>query len=179
MSENSAHDKTDPGIPMDPDATQVLKTGEPKLQDTQPMRIIPPPPRQETVTTQSLHVVAPLPEARQAPARASRPLLWVFGILAVAILGGSVAYYFLYPGGEAPAPAQAREEIPAALIPYLDKAAQGDSGAMRMLGTMYYNGLNVPMDRKEGVKWYRKAAAAGNVAARKDLEQLGLAVDEK
>ncbi|BDU73792.1 SEL1-like repeat protein [Mesoterricola silvestris] len=161
MNENSPHDKTDPGI-------------VPGLKDTQPLRIMP-----DAGTTQSQPIVAPLPEARTAQTRASRPLLWVFGLLAVAILGGSVAYYFLYPSGEAPSPLHAKAEVPAVLLPYLDKAAQGDSGAMRMLGTMYYNGLNVPADRKEGVKWYRKAAAAGSVAARKDLEQLGLAVDEK
>jgi TPR repeat protein len=50
---------------------------------------------------------------------------------------------------------------------------------MRMLGTMYYNGLNVPQDTKEGIRWYRKAAAAGSVAAAKDLEQLGLPVTDK
>jgi TPR repeat protein len=42
---------------------------------------------------------------------------------------------------------------------------------------MYYNGLNVPQDSKEGILWYRKAAAAGSVAAKKDLEQLGLSPD--
>jgi len=49
---------------------------------------------------------------------------------------------------------------------------------MRMLGTLYYNGLNVPQDRDEGIRWYRKAAAAGSVAARKDLEQLGLNTEQ-
>ncbi len=179
MNEQPAHDPNDPSLPPDPDATQVLKTGEPRLQDTQPMRIMPSVPAPEAATTRSQRIADPLPEARRSPARASRPLLWVFGLLAVAILGGSVAYYFLSAGGEAMAPARARGEVPAVLLPYLEKASQGDAGAMRMLGTMYYNGLNVPMDRKEGVKWYRKAAAAGNVAARKDLEQLGLAADEK
>jgi TPR repeat protein len=48
---------------------------------------------------------------------------------------------------------------------------------MRMLGTMYYNGLNVQQDTREGIRWYRKAAAAGSVAARKDLEQLGIGQD--
>jgi len=90
----------------------------------------------------------------------------------VLILGGSLGYYLLYPSGESPL---AQEEIPPVLRPYLDRAGQGDPSAMRMLGTMYYNGLNVRKDRKEGIKWYRKAAAAGSVAAKKDLEQLGLA----
>ena len=41
------------------------------------------------------------------------------------------------------------------------------------------NGLNVPQDTREGIRWYRKAAAAGSVAAAKDLEQLGLPVTDK
>lgn len=198
MNEPSAHDKTDPGIVPDPRATQVLRIVpppesraaqaprvEPGLRDTQPLTIFPESrePRiqldKTTTTTQSLKVVAPLPEARQTPPRPSRVLLWTFGILAVAILGLSLAYYFLYPSGEAPAVMRGKAEVPAVLLPYMEKAGQGDPGAMRMLGTMYYNGLNVPRDRKEGIRWYRKAAAAGSVAARKDLDQLGLAVDEK
>jgi TPR repeat protein len=44
---------------------------------------------------------------------------------------------------------------------------------------MYYNGLNVKRDTSEGIRWYRKAATAGSVAARKDLEQLGLSATGK
>ena len=65
--------------------------------------------------------------------------------------------------------------MPPALRPYLDRAEEGDATAMRMLGTMYYNGLNVRKNKQEGIRWFRKAAASGSVAARKDLEQLGLA----
>ena len=65
-------------------------------------------------------------------------------------------------------------DVPQALKPYLDRAEQGDASAMRMLGTMYYNGLNVRKNKPEGVRWFRKAAEGGSVAARKDLEQLGL-----
>ena len=45
-------------------------------------------------------------------------------------------------------------------------------------GPCTYNGLNVPQNTKEGIRWYRKAAAAGSVAAKKDLEQLGLTPEE-
>jgi hypothetical protein len=162
-----------------PGDTQVLKT-VPAPGDTQPLKIgAPKAPEPGTTTTQNLKVERHLPEERPAPKRSSGTLLWVFGILAVAILGGSLAYYFLYPSDEPPPVVQVKEEIPPALAPYLEKAGQGDASAMRMLGTMYYNGLNVPRDRDQGIKWYRKAAAAGSVAARKDLDQLGLPVDEK
>jgi hypothetical protein len=66
------------------------------------------------------------------------------------------------------------KDIPPSLRPYYDRAMAGDASAMRMLGTMYYNGLNVPPDTREGIRWYRRAAAAGSVAAGRDLEQLGL-----
>jgi TPR repeat protein len=39
---------------------------------------------------------------------------------------------------------------------------------------MYYQGLNVPQDIQEGVRWYHLAAAAGSLEAIRDLERLGL-----
>jgi TPR repeat protein len=36
---------------------------------------------------------------------------------------------------------------------------------MRMLGVMYYYGLNVPQDREKGLYWYRQAAAKGSDVA--------------
>jgi hypothetical protein len=161
--------KTNPFPPKpDPDATQALPAGAPP-----PPPVLPAAPG--SASTQALPVTGDLPETRPP----SRARLWLFGVLAVAILGGSLAYYFLYPAGEAPAVLRAKEEVPPVLVPYMDKAKEGDSSAMRMLGTMYYNGLNVQQDRKAGIRWYRKAAAAGSVAAKKDLEQLGLSVDDK
>lgn len=159
--------------------------GRPVSEDhlaTQPLPTLKGATPPEDATTLALSVKPPFPEARpeEAVPHVPRKRFWVLGILAVAILGGSLGYYFLSAPGESPAPAPARpEDAPAVLRPYLDLAAQGDASAMRMLGTMYYNGLNVPQDRREGVKWYRKAAAAGNVAAKRDLEQLGLAQEEK
>jgi hypothetical protein len=204
---NNPSDETDPGL----QATQRLKTGVPDPLATQALQSGPPaPPVDEAINTQiwpagpppapatqvlpvgqppvppqeatmPLKVGSALPESRAA--RPSRVKLWVIGVLAVVLLGGTLAYYLLYPSGEAPAAIQqalkVEEDVPPVLRPYLDKANQGDSGAMRMLGTMYYNGLNVRQDRREGIKWYRKAAAAGSVSARKDLDQLGLTVDEK
>jgi hypothetical protein len=55
---------------------------------------------------------------------------------------------------------------------YLEQAKAGDAHAMRMLGVMYYYGLNVPQDREKGLYWYRKAAERGSDAARIELEKL-------
>ena len=167
----------DPFVPPDPQATQKLPTfpapRPPAASATLPLEIRPafPEARPEA---------APAPPPAPAPSDRSRLKHWAFGILAVLILGGSLGYYLLNPAPDAPSAfTGAQEEIPPPVRPYLDRANQGDIGAMRMLGTMYYNGLNVPQNRKEGLKWYRKAAAAGSIAARNDLEQLGLSVEEK
>jgi hypothetical protein len=132
-----------------------------------------------SATTRSMKITGGFPEAREEDEanRPSRAKYWIIGTLALLLLGGTFAYYFLYPMGEGGLRSTA--DAPPVVRPYLDRAAQGDPNAMRMLGTMYYNGLNIRQDRKEGVRWFRKAAAAGSVAARRDLEQLGLAVDEK
>jgi hypothetical protein len=56
--------------------------------------------------------------------------------------------------------------------PAYEKALAGDPNAMRYLGVCYVNGLGVPADRAEGLKWYRRAAAAGSAAAQRDLQAL-------
>lgn len=130
------------------------------------------------VSTRAMQVVPRFPEARQdgGDERPPRTRYWLFGILAVALLCGGVGIYILNPGPEGGLLTRAPEVSPA-VRPYLDRAQQGDAEAMQMLGTMYYNGLNVRQDRKEGVRWFRRAAKAGSVAARRDLEQLGLPVE--
>lgn len=65
-----------------------------------------------------------------------------------------------------------RPEAPDAIRAYLDQARDGDVHAMRMLGVMYYYGLNVPQDREKGLHWYRQAAEKGSDAAREDLARL-------
>lgn len=72
----------------------------------------------------------------------------------------------------APPPLGSPEAFQAALKPYLDAAQAGDTNAMRMLGTMYYHGLDLPRNREEGLKWYRKAAASGSKVAAQELKQL-------
>jgi hypothetical protein len=133
-----------------PDPTQAVN----RSADTQPIPIGPPP----------------------APGRRR---YWIGGVVAVLILAAAALSYFRdRPSSAAGADlldvTRPAKDIPPTLRPYYDRAITGDASAMRMLGTMYYNGLNVPQDPKEGIRWYRKAAAAGSVAAAKDLEQLGL-----
>lgn len=99
----------------------------------------------------------------------------------VLALGGAavlVALVFLLSsrGSTVPpvkAPVRAPEaEVPGAARAYLDQAKAGDANAMRMLGAMYYYGLDVPPDRDKGLYWYRKAADAGSEVARTELSRL-------
>lgn len=126
---------------------------------------------------------APEPPSRQIPL-----CCWVAVIssLTSVVLAGML--WFRTPSAAAPpaappaaaaaaAAAQAPpvgspEAFQAALKPYLDAAQAGDVNAMRMLGTMYYHGLDLPRNREEGLKWYRKAAASGSKVAEQELKQL-------
>ena len=115
------------------------------------------------------------PDRPAAPAGRRRGPAWIGGIAAVLLLAGAALSYLRMRPSGAPGPGpMAAPDVPPALRSYYDRAMAGDASAMRMLGTMYYNGLNVAQDTREGIRWYRSAAAAGSVAAAKDLEQLGL-----
>lgn len=166
-----------------PDQTLQLKTGPPP----------PPPPPGAVSPVPSPYTTHELPP----PAVRRRTGRWAIltgGVLLAAVLGGLALFR---PGllglgtpregppAEADAQAEAelppatasqeapREaEVPPALRSYHEKALKGDANAMAVLGTMYYNGLNVPADRAEGLKWLRRAADAGNAAAKKQLAQL-------
>ena len=109
--------------------------------------------------------------------RHSRLFLAFAGLVAIMILGVAGGFFFI--DATAPwvrmGPSVMPGDVPPALKPYLERAEEGDASAMRMLGTMYYNGLNVRKNKVEGIRWFRKAAEGGSVAAQKDLEQLGLA----
>jgi len=74
-------------------------------------------------------------------------------------------------------PAKAQAAAPEAEVSgparaYLEQAKAGDANAMRMLGAMYYYGLDVPLDRDRGLAWYRKAAERGSEVARAELSRL-------
>lgn len=94
---------------------------------------------------------------------------------ALALLG-AVTYFLFSRGTAAPPPAPSAPAVAEATPPgaqaYLEQAKAGDAHAMRMLGVMYYYGLNVPQDREKGLSWYRQAAERGSEAARAELAKL-------
>lgn len=116
-------------------------------------------------------------QAPAAPEGAPRPWTWklLLGFGGILALGGAALLLSSRgpeigvpkPQGGAPA-----VEAPDAIRAYLDQAQAGDVHAMRMLGVMYYYGLNVPQDREKGLRWYRQAAEKGSDAAREDLSRL-------
>lgn len=165
-----------------PDQTLQLKTGP-----------VPPPPPASIPVDPSPYATHEMPPATPR----SRKGLWLGLIATAAVIGGLGTLAFLRPdllglGGSAveastpaemPSQADAVEpsdlpappvevEVPPALRSYHEKALKGDANAMAVLGTMYYNGLNVPANRPEGLKWLRRAADQGNAAARKQLAEL-------
>lgn len=158
MTEPKPSQPTEPSQPA-PDDTLRLQAGEP-TDPGRPLRMEPP-------------VLQP-PEPPRPPA--SRPgRQWVaWGVVALGALGG--ALYLFLPRSAAPAPPArgpaAQEPVPPGVQVYLDQARAGDAHAMRMLGVMYYYGLNVPQDREKGLAWYRKAADKGSDAAREELAKL-------
>ena len=46
-------------------------------------------------------------------------------------------------------------------------AEEGNVAAQYNLGTIYAHGKGVPQDYVEAIKWYRKAAAQGNIESQK------------
>lgn len=118
------------------------------------------------------------------PTRKPFPWKMLGGIAALAVALGVGGMLFLKPSKSSPVEASpaaqptaavepTAEEVAPALRGPLAKAQGGDAKAMHLLGTMYYNGLNCPQNREEGLKWLRKAAEAGNKAAKSDLERMG------
>ena len=110
-----------------------------------------------------------------------KPFGWKLPLgLAALVLVGAVTYLVVakkpsQPAGRPPIPggiSSGPEAVPAAAVVYLQQAKTGDAHAMRMLGVMYYYGLNVPQDRQKGLDWYRKAAEKGSDAARSELNKI-------
>ena len=116
--------------------------------------------------TQNLPVVAKAPS--------SPPWKVPLALGAFVVLGTAV-YLVSSRGPGIPSPSTAavrpKPASPGAQL-YLEQAKAGDAHAMRMLGVMYYYGLNVPQDREKGLSWYRKAADKGSIAARAELSKL-------
>lgn len=115
-----------------------------------------------------------LPQRVEAP----KPLGWKLPLALGAMMVLAAAAYLVFSRG--PAPLQtAGIPLPAGSGPapagaeaYLEQAKAGDAHAMRMLGVMYYYGLNVPQDREKGLYWYRKAVEKGSDAARSELSKI-------
>ncbi len=126
----------------------------------------------------------PLPLAVESESLQPKPQLQAAGfpwklplaLLLLALVGGGAAAYLYLNRAAAPTtartPATAPEAAPEGARLYLDQAKAGDANAMRMLGVMYYNGLNVPQDREKGLYWYRRAAEKGSATAKAELAQL-------
>ncbi|HEY3401249.1 MAG TPA: SEL1-like repeat protein [Geothrix sp.] len=161
------HDESEtphPGQEGTPDQTQKLT-----------LPLTPEPP----LRTQKISLPAGTAGQTQAPpppAKSSRRAGWKVPVaLGVAILLGGAIYLLFTRSSLVRSPAAA-VAAPEAVAPgaqtYLDQAKTGDAHAMRMLGVMYYYGLNVPQDREKGLYWYRKAAATGSDAARAELSRL-------
>ncbi len=129
---------------------------------------------------------APQPPAPAPPAKAVVPACcWVAVLSSVCSVVLATLLWLRTPGPVAPAPVRAARPpaqtqapppaasgAPQALQPYLEAAEAGDVHAMRMLGAMYYHGLDLPRNRQEGLQWYRKAAASGSKVAQDELRQL-------
>jgi TPR repeat protein len=71
--------------------------------------------------------------------------------------------------GQAAYDAYDRGEYATALRLWAPPAAQGNAVAQHNLGWMYLNGLGVPKDDKQAVKWYRLAAEQGDAWAQNYL----------
>ncbi len=160
--------------PLPPPLT-VSKAGPDQTQQSALPKLDEPPIRVQKVDqpaeaagrtqNQLLRPVAPRPFAWKLP-------LFLGGLLVV----GAAAYlmFSMGPGAKPPPPPPAAtpQPAPSGTQIYLDQAKAGDAHAMRMLGVMYYYGLNVPQDREKGLFWYRKAAEQGSDAARSELSKI-------
>jgi TPR repeat protein len=59
-----------------------------------------------------------------------------------------------------------------AAVWYRKAAEHGDIEAANNLGSLYYNGLGVPENNQEAIFWFKKAAAAGNAMAQRNLDRV-------
>jgi hypothetical protein len=118
-----------------------------------------------------------LPASGEAPRKFGWKLPLALGVGVVLVAAAILAFSRSRAPQSAVAPAPlaspiAGETVPPGAQAYFEKAKAGDVYAMRMLGVMYLNGLNVPQDREKGLYWYRKAAENGSEAARAELSKI-------
>lgn len=188
------------GEPTPPEAHQTIIMNSPA--STHPFPQVAPPPSAptpdlptlfpdptRTVTMDHLPevpVVAPYEEP--LPPKRSGLLMGLLAgavvIIIIAVVVGILGYRAGWFGERSAPPSYADDErnkaagelpkpvVNPAIQPYLQRAEAGDATAMQMLGHFYYYGMLVPQNREEGLRWYRKAAAAGSVSAQKELANL-------
>jgi TPR repeat protein len=107
------------------------------------------------------------------PASGARDVrTWVAGVIAVFIVSWLWSPWLEEPTQQALAGIRSVQALPATVRPTLERAVNGDTSAMRELGSMYYHGVTVPRDTDEGFRWYRRAMAVGDAEAGRELEQL-------
>ena len=93
-------------------------------------------------------------------------------IIGAGVIGVPCLMYFLlyvglcllYPSEFAP-DFVIRWQNKARVARYRSLAERGNAEAQRELGTCYFSGIGVPLDRSEAVKWFRKAFEHGDVDA--------------
>lgn len=161
-----------PTSPMAP--TQLMPIPTPSSPSAvEPTQAIPLPP---TFPSKAAPTHSPKPGNTTSPHPSRLP--WIIaGIIGLGCIAGASMLWF-HPGlfglTRAVPPVEASpDEIPAVLVPYLERAKAGDTKAMRMLGTRYTYGLEVPANPRLGRSWYQKAADAGDATAKAELAQLG------
>ena len=169
----------DPGATLGGGTVRMARPSEGEAPDHTQRLVLPatddPPLRNPGVPVSAGtagHTQSPSPRPRPSSTRG-----WKAPVLLVGLaLAGGAAYGFFTRSKVPGAPPQVRPSAPEAVPPgaqiYLEQAKAGDAHAMRMLGVMYYYGLNVPQDREKGLYWYRKAAEKGSEAAKAELEKL-------
>jgi hypothetical protein len=144
--------------------TQRLDLSTPGMPSASDQRPVPP-------------AVIPAPTLRLEPTPPSS-MGWKLPVaMALLAVAGLVGYRMfsaraVTPPALPPSETPAVEAIPPGAKAYFDQAKAGDANAMRMLGVMYYYGLNVPQDREKGLYWYRQAADKGSETARAELNKL-------
>jgi len=190
ISEPSANASQTQKMPIsellaNPDQTQKVSIPEVLTHSNQTQKLLLPLGDEPPLRRQKVDLPAEAEGQTQQAALqpdAAKPL-WgklLLGLGALVVLGVGVALLIarrpspLVPGATASVSMDpgAAESIPPAARSYFERAQAGDTYAMRMLGAMYYYGLNVPQDRAKGLYWYRKAAEQGSDAARTELNKI-------
>ena len=152
-----------PSVPGYPDRSVPVPVLEPKVH-LKPL--IPP-----------LATYQPIPV--EPVAKGSK--LWIpIVILTAIIAAGGIYATFLSTSAKSkalmpkagPTPSEPSLPVPPSLQPTLDLARAGDAKAMHLLGVSFFYGQDVPRNRVEGIRWLRKAAAAGSESAKSDLRQM-------